>query len=113
MLELPSRSSRFLGPLVVPVLSLLAVTPVLPAEPRPLDGPISLFNGKDLTGWVNVNGAPKTWQVRDGMLVCTGLPTGFLRTDTMHENYVLDLEWRHPYKGSDSGLVVHADALPR
>jgi hypothetical protein len=113
MLELPSRSSRFLGLLVVPVLSLLAVTPILPAEPRPLDGPISLFNGKDLTGWVNVNGAPKTWQVRDGMIVCTGQPTGFLRTDTMHENYVLELEWRHPHKGSYSGLVVHADALPR
>ena len=26
-----------------------------------------LFNGKDLTGWVNVNTAPETWSVEKGM----------------------------------------------
>jgi hypothetical protein len=31
--------------------------------------PISLFNGKDLAGWVNVNTGPDTWSVRDGVLV--------------------------------------------
>ncbi len=30
-----------------------------------------LFNGKDLSGWVNVNTAPDTWSVKDGMIVCT------------------------------------------
>ena len=28
-----------------------------------------LFNGKDLTGWVNINTAEDTWKVRDGMLI--------------------------------------------
>lgn len=31
-----------------------------------------LFNGKDLTGWVNVNTAEDTWTVKDGLLVCSG-----------------------------------------
>ena len=39
-----------------------------------------LFNGKDLTGWVNVNCAPNTFTVRDGMIVSTGIPTGVMRT---------------------------------
>lgn len=113
MLTLPNRSSGFLTPLVVPVLLLVPITPVLPAEPKPQDRPMALFNGKDLRGWVNVNGAPDTWQVRDGMMVCTGQPRCFLRTDAMYENYVLEVEWRHPRKGGNSGLLVHADALPQ
>ena len=39
-----------------------------------------LFNGSNLDGWVNVNCAPETWTVRDGMILCTGIPTGVLRT---------------------------------
>ena len=30
---------------------------------------ISLFNGKDLTGWVDVNTSKDTWYVKDGLLV--------------------------------------------
>jgi hypothetical protein len=75
--------------------------------------PAELFNGRDLSGWVNVNCAPDTWSVRDGLIVCTGAPRGFLRTDRMYENYVLELEWKHVAKGGNSGLFVHADALPQ
>ena len=35
-----------------------------------------LFNGKDLTGWVDVNTSKDTWSVKDGLLVCSGLPIG-------------------------------------
>ena len=72
-----------------------------------------LFNGRDLTGWVNVNGAAETWQVRDGMIVCSGEPRCFLRTAKMYENYVLQVEWRHAAVGGNSGIFVHADALPQ
>jgi len=44
------------------------------------DGSVPLFNGKNFDGWVNVNCAPETWTVRDGIIVCTGIPTGVLRT---------------------------------
>jgi hypothetical protein len=73
---------------------------------------IELFNGRDLAGWVNVNGAPDTWTVRDGMIVCSGKPFGVLRTDVMYQNYVLDLEWRFARPGGNAGLFVHSDALP-
>jgi len=70
-----------------------------------------LFNGKDLTGWVNVNCAPETWTVKDGVIVCTGIPTGLLRTEKQYENYILELEWRHLKKGGNAGLFVNSDAL--
>jgi hypothetical protein len=73
---------------------------------------VPLFDGTSLSGWVNVNCAPETWTVREGMIVCSGLPKGVLRTDKMYENYVLELEWRHTKKGGNAGLFVHADDLP-
>ncbi|MBA7568047.1 hypothetical protein ES708_09767 [subsurface metagenome] len=73
---------------------------------------VSLFNGKDLSGWARVNCAEETFTVRDGMIVCTGIPTGVLRTARMYENYVLEIEWRHTVKEGNAGLFVHSDALP-
>jgi hypothetical protein len=65
-----------------------------------------LFNGQDLSGWVNVNCAPNTFTVRDGMIICTGFPTGVLRTDRHYENFELELEWRHMKPGGNAGLFV-------
>ena len=72
---------------------------------------VPLFNGRNLDGWVNVNCAPETWTVRDGMIVCTGIPTGVLRTDRHYENFVLELEWRHMKKGGNAGLFIHSDPV--
>lgn len=72
---------------------------------------VSLFNGKNLDGWADVNCAPETFTVRDGMIICTGIPTGVLRTDRMYENYELEIEWRHMQKGGNAGLFVHSDAI--
>jgi len=74
---------------------------------------LSLFNGRDLSGWVNVNGAADTWQVREGVLICTGNPRCFLRTDRPFDNYVLELEWRLTSAKGNSGLFIHATALPQ
>jgi hypothetical protein len=65
-----------------------------------------LFNGKDLSGWVNVNTAEDTWSVQDGTLVCTGQPIGVLRTDRQYENFILQLEWKHLTAGGNSGVFV-------
>jgi len=75
------------------------------------DGFIPLFNEKDLQGWVNVNCAPETWTVRDGMIVCSGIPTGVLRTMRQYENFILEMEWRHMKKEGNAGLFIHSDAL--
>ncbi|MBM3738695.1 MAG: DUF1080 domain-containing protein [Acidobacteria bacterium] len=71
-----------------------------------------LFNGTDLTGWVNVNTDPDTWSVKDGMLVCTGKPIGVMRTDKQYENFLLHVEWMHLEPGGNSGVFVWSDAVP-
>lgn len=85
---------------------LLLATPLLSAEWQPL------FNGRDLTGWTNVNCAPSTWSIRDDLVVSTGVPTGVLRTLREYENFILELEWKHIVPGGNAGLFVHSGALP-
>ena len=70
------------------------------------DGFAPLFNGRDLTGWVNANCAPETWSVRAGVIHCTGRPTGALRTARQYENFILEVEWRHLSKGGNSGVFL-------
>ncbi|MCA9063170.1 MAG: DUF1080 domain-containing protein [Planctomycetaceae bacterium] len=83
----------------------LGIVPVEADEFRPL------FNGADLTGWVRVNTAPSTWTVQEGMLICSGRPTGELRTDRMYQNFILELEWRHMVPGGNAGVFVWADDI--
>lgn len=68
-----------------------------------------LFNGKDLTGWVNVNTDKDTWYVKDGMLVCTGHPIGVMRSDRQYENFLLHIEWRHMEAGGNSGVFAWSE----
>jgi len=75
------------------------------------DGWVSLFNGRDLAGWVNVNCGPETWGVKDGVITCTGKPTGGLRTERMYENFILELEWRHLKSGGNAGIFVWSSAI--
>jgi 3-keto-disaccharide hydrolase len=74
-------------------------------------GFVPLFNGHDLSGWVNVNCAPNTFSVRDGIIVSTGVPTGVMRTVKQYENFQLELEWRHMKEGGNAGLFVWADPI--
>ncbi|MCY2953911.1 MAG: DUF1080 domain-containing protein [Planctomycetota bacterium] len=74
-------------------------------------GFIPLFSGKDLAGWVNVNCAPGTFTVRDGIIVSTGIPTGVMRTAKQYENFILEVEWRHMKAGGNAGVFVWADPL--
>lgn len=71
-----------------------------------------LFNGKNLDGWVDVNTSPGTWSVRDGMLVCAGLPIGVMRSDRQYENFILHIEWRHMNPGGNSGIFVWSEGRP-
>jgi hypothetical protein len=71
-----------------------------------------LFNGMDLSNWVNVNCAPETFTVKEGMIYCTGKPAGFLRTNRQYENFILEMDWKHLKAKGNSGLFVWADALP-
>src|SRR5438067_3161534 len=88
----------------------------LPARGADEGGWKPLFNGRDLTGWVNVNCAPSTFYVKDGEIITTGHPTGYLRTEKQYENFIADFEWMHipakPGAVSNSGFFVWADPIP-
>lgn len=68
-----------------------------------------LFNGKNLDGWVNVNTAEDTWQVRKNTLISTGKPIGVMRTDRQYENFILEIEWKHMEAGGNSGVFVWSE----
>ena len=88
---------------------LAAVVLTLPALAD--EGFVELFNGRDLSGWTNVNCAPETWTWSDGAVHCTGIPTGALRTLRQYENFILELEWRHLKSGGNSGVFIWASPI--
>jgi hypothetical protein len=94
--------------------ALLPVPAYHPAARAADEGYTPLFNGKDLAGWVNVNCHPDTFYVKDGEIITTGKPTGFLRTEKQYENFVLEMDWMHVNKKEvgNSGLFVWGDPLP-
>lgn len=89
-------------------LSTLTCLPQIGATEEPA-GFVSLFNGKDLTGWKDVNTSPETWTVKDGLLVCKGLPIGVMRSERQYENFVLHIEWRHMEAGGNSGVFIWSE----
>jgi len=73
------------------------------------EGFVSLFNGKDLTGW-HIEGQPaKAFYANAGELRCrpgANYPT-WLRSDKTYENFVLRFEYKIGYY-CESGLFIHA-----
>ncbi len=80
---------------------------------------VSLFNGKDLSGWhidsprldKNPKGR-KPFTVRSGLLVSLGTPGGHLITDKKYQNYRLEVEYRFAARPGNCGVLVHA-STPR
>ena len=75
---------------------------------------IELFNGKDFSGWtfcMKDNADPmQTWSVTNGVIHCTGKPSGYLRTTEAYSNYVLTVVWRFikiTPKADNTGVLVH------
>ncbi len=80
---------------------------------------ISLFNGRDLTGWhMDVPAMdddpelPDPFIVRDSLLVTLGRPLGHLITDAVYQDYRLELEYRFPGEPGNCGVLVHS-STPR
>ncbi|PWU17327.1 MAG: hypothetical protein C5B50_11605 [Verrucomicrobia bacterium] len=65
----------------------------------------SLFNGKDLTGWVVMNHG--SFLVTNGLLRLTG-GKGWLRTTSQFTDFIFEAEWRALDSGYDSGFFVRA-----
>jgi hypothetical protein len=98
------------------LLLVFLVLPVLGDEKKDEDGFVPMCNGKDLTGWVNVNCAPGTFYVKDQEIITTGRPTGYLRTEKQYENFIAEFDWMHvpakPDAVGNSGFFVWADPIP-
>lgn len=71
-----------------------------------------LFNGKDFTGWTlfipgDSVDVKSVWSVHDGVILCQGVPNGYMRTNESFSNYKLHLEWRWVDKATNSGVLLH------
>ena len=101
---IPNTHRPILSALIAAACSLSAASAVEPTAK------LALFNGKDTSGWVShlKDNAPaeSTWSVKDGLLVCTGAPAGFLRTEKSYSQYKFTVEWRFTKPGN-TGVVVH------
>ena len=80
---------------------------------EPPTGAADLFNGKDFSGWTffeKGNTDPmQTWSIADGILHCTGKPTGYMRTEKKYDDFKVTVEWRFPTnmtKAINTGVCV-------
>jgi hypothetical protein len=73
---------------------------------------VQLFNGKDLSNWAfflkdqSVDPS-KVFTVKDGVILITGDPFGYMRTKEKYSDYKLHVEWRWPVEATNSGVFVH------
>lgn len=101
------------------VLIAVALMATASCQTLPQQKSVSLFNGKDLSGWHvdvpkmdNDPTARNPFIVRDGMLVSLGTPGGHLITDAVYQNYRLEVEYRFAGKPGNCGVLVFA-STPR
>ncbi len=65
-------------------------------------GFVSVFNGKDLTGW---RGEVDNYEVKDGAIMCKSGKGGVLFTADEYEDFVVRLEFKVP-PGGNNGLAI-------
>ncbi|MEO6710707.1 MAG: DUF1080 domain-containing protein [Planctomycetota bacterium] len=108
----------------MPSASSLRIALLIPAvfacrgAPTPPE-PVSLFNGRDLTGWhADVPEADKhkdlspSFAAQGGHLVSLGTPEGHLISDASFRDYRLLVEYRWMADPGNCGILVHA-STPR
>lgn len=84
-------------------IALLLVASVAVAEDKDA-GFVSLFNGKDLTGW---QGATDGYIVNDGAIQCLAKKGGFLYTDKEYGDFHLKFAFKLT-PGANNGLGIRA-----
>lgn len=82
------------------------------AEPVTPEKAIDLFNGKDLSNWTYDILAEDTkpadiYTVEDGVIKNVGRPKAVMRTKQTYKDYELEVQWRWPDKGGNSGVLLH------
>lgn len=82
-------------------------------KPITPDKPIDLFNGKDLSNWTYDIGEEDknpadVYRVEDGIIKNAGQPKSVMRTKQTYKDYEIEVQWRWPGKGGNSGLLIHS-----
>jgi hypothetical protein len=116
-----SRCYRAAFDLSLILAAVLATSPRAHAQEGSQKGWTSLFNGKDLGGWrfhLGKEGTKNdgTFTVKDGILVCSGRPSGYIYTEKSYSHYTLrfELAFKRPedlksdsdFRGN-SGCLIH------
>lgn len=110
----PSSLFNAMKKIRLPLLSLVLLLScyTLQAQ-KSKDGWQELFNGKDLTGWKQLNGKAK-YEVKDGAIVGTsvmGTPNSFLTTEKDYGDFILELEVKVDNK-LNSGIQIRSLSKP-
>ena len=99
------RMSWVVGLAIAPALSLHSA--LAPEPPRAfIDGTGPGWRSLGEGDFAGVNGSPDTWTWKDGVLVCSGKPTGVLRTRERFTNLEMVIEWRLLRPAGNSGVFV-------
>lgn len=87
-------------------MQLVSASTAFAQSPSAPSDTVSLFNGKDLTGWEGAGSdASACWMVEDGLLVCTGQKGPWLRSKEQYGDFNLRLEYKLK-PGGNSGVYV-------
>lgn len=99
------KSLGLSSPFLAIFLSTLTMAPLAQGADPAGAGWESLFNGKDLSGWISVNDTE--FVVTNGNLrLVKGM--GWLRTEKQYKDFVFEAEWRALVPQYDSGFFVRA-----
>lgn len=107
------RAIRFFW---MPLVLVGAVTAVVAQS----EGFVSLSPIADLSEhWTVEGSASGTWSVKDGVIVCTGKPNGFLRSKETYRDFIFRAQWRFQKEGwaqrpptyPNAGYFIHAGAV--
>jgi hypothetical protein len=92
-----------------------AAAPASPAQTPSVRAPgddwVVLFNGKDLSGWVNVG--QEKWEVEDGTLHGLAVTSGYgyLQTEKSYKDFHLSMRFKCEGNGN-SGVFFHVNFKP-
>jgi hypothetical protein len=82
-------------PLIFMLVLLLA-----PAAIGAEEGFTSLMPKKEISEQWTVEVSPaSTWELKDGMIYCKGVPNGFLRSKKTYKNFIFRADWRFVKEG--------------
>ena len=116
------KTSHRVACLLVSILAVTLAAPNLPSAQEDAEkGWTTLFDGKDVEGWkfhFGKEGADNdgTFTVKDGILICSGKPSGYMYTEKSYRSYTLQFEFafKRPeglkndaeFRGN-SGCLIH------